>query len=318
MIYISNKEQLDISENTAVTIGKFDGLHIGHQKLIETLKLAAGCRLKTVLFTFDISPAVFINKSNKKLLMTDCEREEFAEAAGIDYLVSYPFTNNVRCMSGEDFVRRILMKELHAEYIVVGDDFKFGYNRSGDVGLLRRLAPQCGYKLIVEEKVKNKSGQEISSTLVRNLVNEGHMEEAAECLGRYYTVSGEIVHGKHMGTSFGIPTINQKPSEEKLLPPFGVYVAKVDIDGKSYGGITNIGCKPTVGKNDIGVETFLYDYDANTYGAYARTSLLKFVRPERKFDSIEELTAQIKRDAEYGKEHLKHLGEYGKYEKEHS
>ena len=307
MIYISNREQLDISERTAVTIGKFDGLHRGHQKLIERLKQAAGGRLKTVLFTFDISPAAFINKSNKKLLMTDREREEFAEAAGMDYLISYPFTDNVRCMTGEDFVRKVLVKQLNAEYIVAGEDFKFGYNRSGDAELLRKLALQCGYKLIVEEKVKNSSGQEISSTLVRKLVNEGHMEEAAECLGRYYMISGEIIHGNHMGTSFGIPTINQKPSEEKLLPPNGVYVAKVDIDGKSYGGITNIGCKPTVGENEIGVETFLYDFNGNTYGAYAKTNLLKFVRPERKFESVEELTGQIKRDAEYGREYLKHL-----------
>lgn len=308
MIYISNREQLDISERTAVTIGKFDGIHRGHQKLIQKLKQVAGGRLKTVLFTFDISPAVFINGLSKKLLMTASERKEFAETEGIDYLVSYPFTDNVRCMSGEDFVKKILAGELHAEYIVVGEDFRFGYNRSGDVDLLKKLAQQCGYRVVVEDKVKNNDGQEISSTLVRGLVNEGRMEEAAGCLGRYYSVGGKIIHGKHMGTSFGIPTINQKPAAEKLLPPNGVYVSRVDIGGKSYGGITNIGCKPTVGENEVGVETFLYGFDGDTYGACAKTSLLKFVRSERKFDSIEELTEQIKRDAEYGKEYLKNAG----------
>lgn len=307
MIYVSNKEKLGINEETAVTIGKFDGLHLGHQKLIDTLKNAAGNSLKTVLFTFDVSPAAFIGGTGRKMLMTDSERAGFVREAGIDYLVSYPFTDSVRHMSGEDFVRKVLVEELSAKYIVAGRDFKFGYNRSGDVGLLERLAPECGYRLIAEEKVKNSAGQEISSTLVRSLISEGRMEEAAECLGRYYTVSGEIIHGNHMGTAFGIPTINQRPSEEKLLPPFGVYVAKVEIDGKSYGGITNIGCKPTVGTNDTGVETFLYDFDGNTYGAFAKTSLLKFVRPERKFESVKELTEQIRRDAEYGREYLKHI-----------
>ncbi len=300
-----NEEKLAITEKTAVTIGKFDGLHKGHQKLMESLKKVSGADLKTVLFTFDISPAAFVNKSDKKLLMTNKERIDFVKEAEVDYLVLYPFTEAVRCMSGEEFVRRILVEELHAEYIVVGEDFKFGHNRSGNVELLQSLAAECGYKLIVEKKVKNSIGEEISSTLVRKLVSEGRMEESTECLGRYYSVSGEIIHGNRMGTSFGIPTINQKPSFEKLLPPFGVYVSCVELDGKTYGGITNIGCKPTVGQNDVGVETFLFNFDGDIYGDYAVTSLLKFVRPERKFDSIEELTAQINQDAEYGREYLK-------------
>lgn len=305
MIVCSGKEKLNISENTVVTIGKFDGMHKGHQKLISRMKeVSVKESLKTVLFTFDISPAAYLSNDDRKLLMTDRERIEFTESAGVDYFVSYPFTENVRCMTGEEFITKVLVDELHAKYIVVGTDFRFGYKRSGDVDLLKSLSEKCGYQLIVEEKLKNSKGSEISSTLIRSLVSEGDMEGVYECLGRPYSIKSEVIHGNHMGTSFGIPTINQRPDEAKLLPPKGVYVSKVNVDGKVYGGITNIGCKPTVGENRIGVETYLFDFDGNIYGAEVETKPLKFVRPERKFASIEELTIQINKDAAFGREYL--------------
>ena len=305
MIVYSGKEKLNITENTVVTIGKFDGMHKGHQKLISRMQdVSVKENLNTVLFTFDISPAAYLNKYDRKFITTDIERIKITEDSGIDYFVSYPFTEAVRCMSGEEFISKVLVDELHAKYIVVGTDFKFGHNRTGDVALLKALSCKYGYQLIVEEKHKNNKGSEISSTLIRSLVREGDMEGVYECLGRPYSIKGEVIHGNHMGTSFGIPTINQRPDETKLLPPRGVYVSKVNVDGKVYGGITNIGCKPTVGENSIGVETFLFDFEGDIYGACVETNLLKFVRTERKFASVEELTAQINRDAAFGREYL--------------
>lgn len=306
MIVYSGKEKLNITENTVVTIGKFDGMHRGHQKLIGRMKeVSAEENLKTVLFTFDISPAAYLSNDDRKLLMTEEERIEFTENAKVDYFVSYPFTENVRCMTGEDFISKVLVNELHAKYIVVGTDFRFGYKRSGDVELLKTLSKKCGYQLIVEEKLKDSRGSEISSTLIRSLVADGDMERVCECLGRYYSIKGEVVHGNHMGTSFGIPTINQRSDEAKLLPPKGVYVSKVNVGGKIYGGITNIGCKPTVGENNVGVETFLYDFEGDIYGTCVETNLIKFVRHEKKFASVEELTTQIAKDAAFGREYLK-------------
>lgn len=311
MIVYSGKEKLNITENTVVTIGKFDGMHRGHQKLISRMQeVSVKENLKTVLFTFDISPAAYLSGDDRKFLMTESERIEFTEKTGVDYLVSYPFTENVRCMTGEDFISKVLVDELHAKYLVVGTDFRFGYERSGNVDLLKSLSEKCGYQLIVEEKLKNSKGSEISSTIIRSLVSEGDMEGVYECLGRYYSISGEVIHGNHMGTSFGIPTINQRPDEVKLLPPKGVYVSKVNVGGKLYGGITNIGCKPTVGENSVGVETYLYDFHGDVYGAYVETQLFKFVRPERKFTSVEELTEQINKDADFGRQYLNSYSKY--------
>lgn len=305
MIIYSGNEKLNIASDTVVTIGKFDGMHRGHQKLISRMKeTAAKENLKTILFTFGISPELYLSGSDKKLLMTDSEKISFAKNAGVDYFVSYPFTEEVRCMTGEDFIDKILINQLHARCIVAGTDFKFGYKRSGDAGLLGRLSEKYGYHLIVEEKLKDSSESEISSTRIRLMVANGDMERACECLGRNYSISGAVIHGNHRGNSFGFPTINQKPDTMKLLPPKGVYVSRVNIDGRSYGGITNIGCKPTVGENSIGVETFLFDFDDNIYGVNAETMLLKFVRFERKFDSIEELTTQINKDAAFAREYL--------------
>ncbi len=305
MIVYSGKEKLNITDNTVVTIGKFDGMHRGHQKLINSLKKVSFEEdLKTVLFTFDISPAAYLNKSDRRFITTDSERIKFTENAGLDYFVSYPFTETVRCMSGEEFISKVLVDELHAKCIVVGTDFKFGYNRSGDVELLKALSEKFGYRLIVEDKLKDSKSNEISSTFIRSLVNEGDMESVYECLGRYYSISGEVIHGNHMGTSFGIPTINQRPEETKLLPPKGVYVSQVNVNGRLYGGVTNLGCKPTVGKNDIGIETFIFDFHEDIYGVCVETKLLKFVRGERKFSSIDELTMQINKDIDVGRQYL--------------
>ncbi|MBQ9886502.1 MAG: bifunctional riboflavin kinase/FAD synthetase [Lachnospiraceae bacterium] len=327
MKVISGREEFNIAQATAVTIGKFDGLHRGHLKLIDTLKKAAADKHKTVLFTFDNVPvesmcdelrfkqddalhenvlSKHINDAGKKLLSSG-ERADFAEKLGLDYLIVYPFTEKTRHINAEDFIKNVIVDRLHAKYVVVGSDFRFGYKRQGTPKLLESLSDKYGYTLIVEDKVRNAAGEEISSTLVRSLVSQGDMEETARCLGRYYSISGKIIHGNHQGTGFGIPTINQKQDAGKLLPPNGVYVSQVVLGGRCYGGITNIGCKPTVGKNDIGIETFLYDFEGDIYGEEAVTRLLKFVRPERKFASVEELIAQIKRDEEYGREYLSRL-----------
>lgn len=296
MRYIQGRD-LKVDEETAVALGKFDGMHKGHQDLIDEMKALRREGIRTVVFTFGVSPYALLREAKKFLLMTNKEKEVYCGEAGVDILVEYPFTDEVCHMAPEDFIRRVLVKELHARYVVVGSDFCFGYQRRGNVALLKEYEKECGYETRVLEKRKDESGREISSTYVRERLLEGDMEKVTDLLGRPYEVSGPVVHGRQLGRTLGIPTINLVPEEDKLLPPRGVYVSRVRLDNGVYGGVTNIGVKPTVSEEGkLGLETFLFDFAGEVYGETARVELFSFLRPEKKFPSLEELEAEIRRN----------------------
>lgn len=310
MIYIEKEREFQITEPTVVTIGKFDGRHRGHQKLLRImLDIRRKYGYKAAVFTFSTAPADLVQGKRHTVITTNLERKNNLRKMGMDYLVEYPFTKETSQIPAEDFVRDILVKQMNAKAIVVGTDCGFGYRRSGDAALLEKLAPRYGYHLVVIEKERDED-RVISSTYVREELDMGQIEKANELLGEPYYIHGQVVHGNHIGQPIlGYPTANLLPPPEKHLPPYGVYVSRVLIDGRFYGGITNIGKKPTIPSKDgtapVGVETFVFDYEGDLYGREIEVGLLHFVRPERKMSGLEELKEQISRDKEEGLTYLK-------------
>lgn len=303
MEYITNTLDFRLKNRSVVTLGKFDGLHRGHRKLLSRTLEGKKEGLETVVFTFDVSPLVKLGKRIKRTILTNEERKLLLEQMQIDCLIECPFIPEVIEMEAEDFIEKILVEQLHAARVVVGPDFHFGYQRRGTSDLLKRMGKELGFDVEILEKEKCR-GRDISSTWVREVLREGRIETVNELLGYPYFVQEKIVHGRQLGRKMGIPTINQIPLDGKLLPPFGVYASKTYVKGKCYCGISNIGVKPTVKVPFAGVETYLFDCDEDLYNQAARVEFYHFVRPECKFDSLEELQEQIQRDADAGRKIL--------------
>ena len=286
---------------TAVSIGKFDGVHLGHRRLLEELIDQKEKGLLATVFTFDPYPEVFFGYGSKQMLTTLEEKEQIFEKMGIDILVEFHFNAVSAATPSREFVTRFLCSHLRARFIAAGPDLSFGDHGSGNFSLLEELAPEYGFtakkieKVIMDENI-------ISSTLIRRLISTGEVTTAARYLGEPYMVRGRIVHGKALGRRIGIPTLNQVPPEDKLLPPFGVYYSDVLIGEKKYCGMTNIGIKPTVSEEKrVTVETYLYDFRDDIYGETATVQLLTHRRPEMKFGSLEELKKTMEQDIQAGR-----------------
>lgn len=293
MQIIHNTTEFYTEEPTAVTLGKFDGLHLGHQLLVNRVLERKKEGLKALLFSFDFG--------DRPGLLLKAEREEMLRRRGIDILWECPFVDAISHIEAEDFIRKILVEGLHARYLAVGTDFRFGYQRRGDYRLLQKLSSTYGYEVEVVEKACY-AGEEISSTRIRRELAAGHMELVNQLLGYAYSVTGEVLHGRQIGRTLGLPTTNLLPEETKLLPPNGVYATRTQIAGEVFEGITNIGHKPTVGAElRRGVETFLFDLDRNLYGEILTVSFYGYERPEQKFDSLEQLKTRIEQDVEWGR-----------------
>ncbi|WP_051437787.1 riboflavin biosynthesis protein RibF [Eubacterium xylanophilum] len=273
---------------TVVCIGKFDGLHRGHQVLINSLENEA--EIDKVLFTFPLP--------GEKNIYTEDEKRFLAEKIGVDTYVECPFDESFRSMSPEQFVSDILVNECHAMAICVGDDFRFGKDRAGDKLLLQALSIKYGYSVkIVRKETYNE--EEISSTRIRKCIAEGDICAANDMLGTPLFIMGKIEHGNQIGRTIGFPTTNVILDQTKLAPKFGVYLTENHVAGGTYRGITNIGVKPTIAKdNVVSAETFLKDFSGDIYGETIRTELIEFVRPEMKFGSIDELKKQINIDCQ--------------------
>jgi riboflavin kinase/FMN adenylyltransferase len=307
MRYITDTLDFQLDRRSVVTLGKFDGLHLGHNKLVSRTLEIGKQGYDTVIFTFDVSPLVKLGTRITRTILTNEERRIILEKRNIDCLIECPFVPELIQMEPEDFVREILAVQLRAAYIVVGPDFHFGHDRKGTPELLKSLGSKYGFEVEVLSKERNGS-REISSTWIRETLREGRIEKVNQLLGYPYFVKGKVVHGRQLGRTWGLPTINQIPADGKLLPPFGVYASRTFIDGKVYFGISNVGVKPTVEVPFAGVETFLFDCDENLYDKDAWVEFFHFVRPECKFDSVQELREQIQRDAQSGRKYFeKHV-----------
>lgn len=301
MIIISNTTDFFISDSTAVAIGKFDGVHIGHRALLQEILEAKKKGYKAAVFTFDPSPADFFGLSDGKCLTDKEEKRKILKALGVDYLVEYPLDEASAKVEPETFIAEYLVGKMQAGYIVAGSDLSYGNRGKGDFALLRSMEKEYGYqckeiaKIMVGEK-------EVSSTLIRTLVEEGQMEQVECLLGHPYEFCGKIMHGTKIGSKIGMPTINIFPGENKILPPFGVYYSKVKIEGDCFFGISNLGTKPTVNQTGrVNLETFLYDTEKDLYDKEAEISLLKFCRPEQKFSDLTKLQDKIREDVENGR-----------------
>lgn len=297
MIYIKDPDFK--LENTAVALGKFEGLHRGHQLLFEEIKRQKKNGLSSVVFTFDMPPrSALSGDSSYQQIYTKEERRLLLEEMDIDILVEHPFTKEFASQTPEEFVRNVLVGKAGAKKVVVGKDFRFGKKRSGNVEILRELASVYDYELIVVDKLQM-GHKDVSSTRIRAHLEKGEMEEAEMLLGRPYAVLGSVVHGKALGRTIQIPTANQIADNNKLLPPNGVYISRVFIRGEKgyHYGITNVGVKPTVETgNQKDVETNIVDFDRDIYGKIIKVELLHYRRPEMHFDSLDELRMQMEKD----------------------
>lgn len=304
MLIISGTTEFELDGEYAVTIGKFDGIHKGHRELLDRILVRKEKGLKTAVFTFDKSPAeVFLNKVIPALTTMEEKRDIF-DFLGVDVLIEFPFNLQTAAISPEDFIKDILVKKVHSKYISVGADASYGDKGKGDADLIKKLADECRYECEIVDKIYI-DGEEVSSTLIREYVKNGRMEKAQQLIGVPYAIRGTVVKGNQIGRTIGFPTVNIEVSREKLVPPFGVYFAEISLGGKHYNGITNVGIKPTVSNDDtVYAETNILDFNEDVYGKDVKVKLLHFERPERKFNSIEELRNQISNDIRNGKEYF--------------
>ena len=299
MKIFNSLEEFDLQVDTAITIGKFDGLHRGHKKLCGSLFSLEREGVKSLAISFIDSPNNVINNSDSKQIVTLEERRLLFKESGISIFIECPFDENLRKTLPRDFVLR-LINELNMKYLVVGTDFRFGYKGKGDVSLLKELSEELGCKLIVIDKLQDEN-RDISSSRIREEIQMGHIIKANQLMGRNYFIYGEVVYGRQIGRKIDFPTINIIPSKKKLIPANGVYITAVLLDGKQYNGITNVGVKPTFDDdNTLSIETHILNFEANVYGKEVKIVFLKEMRKEIKFDSAEALKAQLIIDKQQG------------------
>ncbi len=303
MEIITATSDFELNRETAIAIGKFDGIHLGHQRLLQEIIAKQQEGLAPCVFTFDPSPAVFFGFSDGKELTTREEKRRFLAQMGVDVLVEFPMTKESAAMEPECFIKEILVEKLKVRFLVAGTDVSFGAKGAGNAKLLQNYAVTYGYEVKTIEKVKLQE-IEISSTLVRNQVENGNMSYVEELLGMPYTITGSVQHGKALGRKLGMPTVNLLPEKDKLLPPNGVYFSEVLYKGNCYAAISNIGYKPTVSNEKIlGVESYLYEFDEEIYGEDIEVRLLAFKRSEMRFESVEQLKEQMQKDILEGKKY---------------
>ena len=291
MEYLKIEGEFPKLANCAVTMGKFDGIHRGHRKLVEKIRERKTLGEQAVLFAIDAS---------SNMILTSQERASLLEKLGVDVLVECQLSDRIRHMKAENFIKEILMGDLGASYVVVGEDNRFGFERKGTPRLLMEFGEKYGFDVEILSKEMD-GHRKISSTYIREELKKGNMEKIADLLGSPFFTAGVIEHGRGMGHRDFFPTANIIPPKSKLMPPNGVYVTVSHLEDGDYPGITNVGYKPTVGENFLGVETNLFDCDLDLYGQKCRVDFYKYIRPEQKFTSFEALKAQIRRDIESGK-----------------
>jgi riboflavin kinase/FMN adenylyltransferase len=292
-------------KNPVLTIGNFDGVHRGHLALFEKVKeRAEALHGQSAVMTFEPHPIQVMKPSSGPLLITPTPQKlELIEEAGIEVLLCLPFTREFAAITARDFVKNILVDGIGIKELVVGYDYTFGRNREGNISLLREMGDQLGFVVHLVGPV-HVNHTLVSSTSIRNLVQEGKLDEAKVLLGRDYQLQGRVVKGHNRGGRLlGFPTANLQIKDE-LLPRVGVYAVTVVVDGKMYNGVTNVGYNPTFGDTPLTVETHILDFSRDLLGKTIKVNFVKRLRDEKTFRSIEELSEQISRDIRQAKEHL--------------
>lgn len=289
---------VDLSRGCVLTLGSFDGLHVGHHELLQqTIRTARSAGLPAVMVTFDPHPREVLSDAHASLLTTVSERTERAMQAGMDGVSVVAFTRNIADLSAEAFLDSVLMEGMRMRGMILGHDHRFGKGRSGDEAMLRAAAPEHGFSVVSVPAVQDAHGV-ISSSRVRVALSQGRVEEAARLLGHRYSQSGIVVHGEGRGRTIGFPTANIVPDEiRKVVPGRGVYAVRVRLDdGSIHRGMMNIGSRPTFDGVGLHLEVFLLDFEGDLYGREVRVEYVVRIRDERKFDGIEALVRQLNRD----------------------
>lgn len=294
-----------MAKKKVMALGFFDGIHIGHAALMNMIiKRAQEYDAEPAVLTFDVHPDSLVFKKNVPLINSADDRERIlSRCFGIDDVVVVHFSQSVMHMDWKVFIDE-LIDDMDLCHIVVGHDFKFGYKGLGTAEKLKEYCAQRGVGCDIIPPVC-KDGVIVSSTLIRGLIESGEIEKANEYLGRPHTLTDVVRSGYHLGTQMGTPTINMRFPDGVIIPRHGVYAAKAYVDGEEYMSVTNVGVRPTVSEDGgVNVESFLLNFTGNLYGRPVRLDFYKFMRPERKFDDIDELAAQIKHDAESTREYF--------------
>ncbi|MEE0933250.1 MAG: bifunctional riboflavin kinase/FAD synthetase [Clostridium sp.] len=309
MLIYDNKAFDEESRNNYIALGSFDGLHLGHLSLVRKVKnLAAKNGGKSVVFTFKNHPRTFININNKiELIMTNEEKIEVLQKEGIDILAFKDFDEKIMKMMPDDFIKW-LCKSYNVKGIVVGFNFKFGYKNLGDIELLKKFEEEYKYKLYVMEPCKIQ-GEIISSTTIRKELIEGNVRKAFNMLSRPYMLSGKIIDGKKLGRTIGFPTANLEIDKEKVIPKKGVYYTNVKINEKIFKGITSVGNNPTVNGQELTVETYILDFSNDIYGKEINIYFIDRIRDEIKFNNLNELIEQLKKDKKFAEKSSEVIGQ---------
>ena len=297
-----------MTKQKVLALGFFDGIHVGHAALINKIKQRAEeTGAEPAVLTFDVHPDNLVFKKTVPLINSAEDRENIlSRCFGIDDVVVIHFNQRVMHMDWQDFIDE-LIDEMNLRWIVVGHDFCFGYKGLGTAEKLKAYCAERGVGCDIIPAVC-RDGVVVSSTLIRQLIETGEMEKANEYLGHPHTLTDVIRTGYHLGTKMGTPTINMSFPQGVIIPRHGVYAAKAYIDGQEYMSVTNVGIRPTVSDSgNVNVESFLLDFCGNLYGHRARIDFYKFLRPERKFDDVNELAAQIKSDAQTTREYFERI-----------
>lgn len=295
MLFSAGTEQT----GTCIALGNFDGIHVGHRKIVENcVQKAREEGLISLVWSFRRHPEHILkgNFSSGNIISAK-DKEAILKQVGIDHLILEDF-ERVRDFSPEEFCDRILIRQLSARYVFCGFNFRFGKNGGGDAAFLKAYLEKKGISVFIEDPV-SLEGDTVSSTRIRVLLAKGDMEQVETLLGRPYSIRFPVLHGKHLGARIGFPTLNQVFPEEYVTPKKGVYAVRVTFDGKEFFGVCNVGSRPTVDSDDrIIAETHLLDFSGELYGKEVRVEFHRFLRAETKFSSLEELKEQIGKDRE--------------------
>ena len=297
MKLFNNIDEIHISEGTCVALGNFDGVHLGHRRIIrDTVRKAEEKGLKSAVFTFSSHPRSIIEGVKPvKSITTQAEKAALLEELGVDYIVNVPFTREILTTDAKTFIDYYLVEKLKMKEVFCGFNYRYGYRALGDTKLLRIEGSRRGFKVNVVQPV-TVDGDIVSSTLIRGLIKSGEMEEAKKFLGRTYCIGGEVVVGNQIGRTIGFPTLNLTIDEDMVTPPNGVYITNCIFFRENHPSITNIGVRPTIGSFKKNVETHIFDFNQDLYGEKIKVEFLKKVRDEVKFSNLNQLSDQISAD----------------------
>ncbi len=302
VLTIQHTENFRIESPTIVTIGTFDGVHVGHQKILQRLKeLKEKTGFKTVVLTFEPHPrkVLFPEQQDLKLITLINEKLELLDKYGVDVTVVYPFSTDFSQLDSELYVKEILIRQLNVKHLVIGYDHKFGKNRKGDIATLREFS--SAHQFSIEEiSARDIDHIAVSSSRIRKAVEEGNLELASGFLGHNFFLNGHVTKGKQLGRTIGYPTANiQVDGPEKIIPAIGVYFVSVVVDGNSYKGMMSIGYNPTTDTDmKVKLEVNIFDFDQDIYGKPLKLIFLKRLRDEIKFANLNALKQQLEKDKE--------------------